>query len=744
MIKRFLAMALSLCLMFSCALAACGVCGGDGKCDECLGLGFMMARIYGSDELVQVGCPGKNCDGGVCTVCRDAPEQTAEPTPVPTPELAPEPTPIPKPVSDSDVYVFADPVVEAAVCKSLNKEQLTYGDLKEVDILNLVTKGPALLLSDLAFMPHLSSLDIRPSSSSDALPDVDLAPLASLTELRYLRITNGRQLLHPEALAGCTGMTGLYLYRCEEWEGEAPEVDLSALAGFAPLEDLEIPGYHAKQLQVLSSLAKLRKLRLSGSWLTDEAAAPLHDLTWVLYLTLEDTALTDPSWIAQYAQLRSLKLTSLNAFDVSWLASLPELYQLALYAPAISGIEAVKTLPKRPELLRAYQLSRCCDLSGLFGSMLKARPYAGVMETGFDDWYALLCAEEGLACRENGDEAAAQEWFSRGAKFGSVKSLSYEGEWAAEREKYAEAQLWYTLAAEQGSEEAAAAVLKMEEYETKRLEKAAEEKRKKEEERAAVQARFEQAQKEAQAQREAEAAWLASGTEYVFADPTVESAARAALKKEDGVRLITEELPGIKDLQLDVGSGGIVLDDLASMPSLTSVKIRGVDATPNVDLAPLKGCTAMEALTLIHVNEVKHFETVESFGKLVRLEMNDVQLTDAQAASLIHLGELLILNIENVPITDISWLSGCPKLAEAVITHTGVASADALRSLRALEFVLFDQNAAQPDLSFLLGRNITTEDSEGEFVNFDTWYSETYGQVPFATDRQTHGGTAYY
>lgn len=62
----------ALCLyvcMVSCALAQCEVCGGDGLCNKCNGLGFLMAKVFGSDELVRVTCVGENCDDGKCTAC---------------------------------------------------------------------------------------------------------------------------------------------------------------------------------------------------------------------------------------------------------------------------------------------------------------------------------------------------------------------------------------------------------------------------------------------------------------------------------------------------------------------------------------------------------------------------------------------------------------------------------------------------------------------------------------------------
>lgn len=72
--KKLWVMLLAACLMImlcsaSGALAQCGVCGGDGLCDKCSGLGFLMAKVFGSEEMVRVACVGASCDDGRCTAC---------------------------------------------------------------------------------------------------------------------------------------------------------------------------------------------------------------------------------------------------------------------------------------------------------------------------------------------------------------------------------------------------------------------------------------------------------------------------------------------------------------------------------------------------------------------------------------------------------------------------------------------------------------------------------------------------
>lgn len=284
MIKRILAMVLTLCVVFAsipCALAACDVCGGDGKCNDCLGLGFVMAKMYGSDELVQIGCPGKNCDGGTCTACADAQD---EPPATVYDNLmqwvyggsaAPSGAPAAQMHSDTDVYAFEDASVEQAVRSALEKEKITYADLKTVTKISISLDADvsSIALSDVAHMPALEELFLR---CSEARPlEVDIAPLA-----------------------GAASLSDLYFHHVKE----------------------------IKNLGIVRQLPSLNTLCIANcAWLTDEAVSVLNGMEQLVSLTLSKTAITDISWMAELTNLVDVGLSGTNITDVSALAALPKL-----------------------------------------------------------------------------------------------------------------------------------------------------------------------------------------------------------------------------------------------------------------------------------------------------------------------------------------------------------------------------------------------------------------------------------
>lgn len=60
------------------ALAQCAICGGDGLCDACGGLGFVMAKSYDGDEMIQIACMEAHCEQGRCRACAGEPAQDGE------------------------------------------------------------------------------------------------------------------------------------------------------------------------------------------------------------------------------------------------------------------------------------------------------------------------------------------------------------------------------------------------------------------------------------------------------------------------------------------------------------------------------------------------------------------------------------------------------------------------------------------------------------------------------------------
>lgn len=160
--KKVLSCLLAACLLTGNALAACGVCGGDEKCDTCLGLGFVMAKIYGSDELVQIGCMGANCADGVCTAC----------------------------VNSEPDYAFADPAVADSVRTMLGQEHVMLSDLQSITELTVHTANETLSFEDISRMPALRKLSIWGAEGTA----VDLSHLAGLEGLEEVHVHGAKNL----------------------------------------------------------------------------------------------------------------------------------------------------------------------------------------------------------------------------------------------------------------------------------------------------------------------------------------------------------------------------------------------------------------------------------------------------------------------------------------------------------------------------------------------------------------------
>lgn len=200
--KKRISLLLALCLLFltlPCALAECSVCGGDGKCDTCMGLGFLMARVFGSDEMVQVACTGSQCAGGNCTACSIQDEA----------------------VPAGAGYAFADHSVESAACEALGKSAVTADDLRTLTHLDVEILSGPVLLDDLKQMPALETLHIRCATSRK--PIIDLAPVGDLSRLQELTVSSTGEVLHLNALLQLPKLQIITL------EGTAQQLNLTGL-----------------------------------------------------------------------------------------------------------------------------------------------------------------------------------------------------------------------------------------------------------------------------------------------------------------------------------------------------------------------------------------------------------------------------------------------------------------------------------------------------------------------------------
>ncbi len=192
---------------------------------------------------------------------------------------------------------------------------------------------------------------------------VDLSPIAELTFLRSLDLTNCRQVTDLAALAGLTSLRSLKLNGCDQVTG------LSPLAGLSALESLSL--MECRGIADVAPLAGLSALQMLTFYdcpqLTD--IVPLSRLTSLRALTLAMCRrLTDVSALARLSSLRSLNLMEcFNLKDISPLAGLTSLQSLNLYycssltdISPLAGLSSLKSL----ELGRCFQLTEIAPVAG--------------------------------------------------------------------------------------------------------------------------------------------------------------------------------------------------------------------------------------------------------------------------------------------------------------------------------------------------------------------------------------------
>ena len=149
-----------------CQATVCFVCSSDGKCNTCGGLGYLVTTAYGSNEEIKVACTGEHCEDGSCTACK----QPAAEAPA------------------AEGYTFQDAAVEKAVRNALGRAEgqpIALGEIETITELHLANAG-VKRLSDVCRMVGLEVLDLS-GNSLRTLP-----PLDALTELKTLNVSGNR------------------------------------------------------------------------------------------------------------------------------------------------------------------------------------------------------------------------------------------------------------------------------------------------------------------------------------------------------------------------------------------------------------------------------------------------------------------------------------------------------------------------------------------------------------------------
>ena len=234
---------------------------------------------------------------------------------------------------------------------------------------NKLTHNPQLDLSglDLSHLPDqladcvwLESLDI---SSNPEI--VDLTPLASFTRLQQLDCSE----THVSDLTPLAAQIQLQQLYCSETQIS----DLSPLAGLTQLQYLYCSDTQITDLTPLASLTQLQYLNCSVTQISD--LTPLAGLTQLQKLFCYRTQINDLTPLAGLIQLKQLSCSETQIIDLSPLAGLTQLQKLDCYLTKIGNLTPLTGLNKLNKLDVGF--SEITDLS----------PLRGLIQNGIDVYW---------------------------------------------------------------------------------------------------------------------------------------------------------------------------------------------------------------------------------------------------------------------------------------------------------------------------------------------------------------------
>jgi internalin A len=191
-------------------------------------------------------------------------------------------------------------------------DQTTYGDLAEVEIIHIDFKKVAEFdLRDIKKFPSLKYLNISNSEN------LDLSPIAGLTNLESLSLYSCKELSDLSPLAELTNLEELHLDYC------TGVPDLSPLAELTNLELLSlISCEEISDLSLLSGLTNLEELLLFSCTEVSDLS-PIAGLTNLEVLAISNTGVSDLSPLANMTKLEDFFAWNTNVTDWSPVAHVP-------------------------------------------------------------------------------------------------------------------------------------------------------------------------------------------------------------------------------------------------------------------------------------------------------------------------------------------------------------------------------------------------------------------------------------
>jgi internalin A len=197
---------------------------------------------------------------------------------------------------------FADPELEEEVRNAIGRPE---GEIQFEDVDGLTEIHRHVGISDLTGIQCLVNLDTL-VLANNVLEDI--SPLAGLTNLTYLDLSNGMYISDISALAGLTKLTYIEL-------GSNSISDISPLAKLTNLTFLELLENSISDISPLVKLTNLTSLDLYYNNISD--ISPLSSLANLTELDLNYNSITDISALAALTNLTKLYLDENSITDIS-------------------------------------------------------------------------------------------------------------------------------------------------------------------------------------------------------------------------------------------------------------------------------------------------------------------------------------------------------------------------------------------------------------------------------------------
>lgn len=302
--------------------------------------------------LLLAGCTPQT---GILPAVTPGPGQSASPStptgsgPVPPPQTSQGPI-YETPAVNSEI-IFKDPYLEEVVRQLIGKSlgSVYVSDVAQITTLTARVKG-IRNIEDLRYFTALEELDLYGNKISD------ISPLAALTKLRKLNISNNYVGLFDKTGGNGMNLQALSSLVLLEWleANENGITDIGPLAGLVNLQYLSLTGNTVTSVEALSRLTQLRTLYAGKNRITD--ISPLAGLVNLETLSLESNSyfaenntgeyayesLPDIAAVENLKALRWLNVSYNIITSVAPAASLPNLEYLNAASNNITDMECLR------------------------------------------------------------------------------------------------------------------------------------------------------------------------------------------------------------------------------------------------------------------------------------------------------------------------------------------------------------------------------------------------------------------